>query len=126
MGNQDNKKNETTTTTTNNNNKIKWNKNKSWAASQIETSNNFATNSTLWHILSNGLNLQIEHHLFPGLNHCHLHLISNVVKETCNEFNVRYKNYDTWSDIINDTLIWFHKLSTDYGGRGREAVEKDY
>lgn len=45
----------------------------SWAARQVVTSNNFATDSFLWHLLSNGLNLQIEHHLFPGLNHCHLH-----------------------------------------------------
>merc|ERR1719343_1519776 len=51
------------------NNKV-WNKKSSWAARQVETSNNFATHSNFWHIFSNGLNLQIEHHLFPGLNHC--------------------------------------------------------
>jgi fatty acid desaturase len=85
----------------------------SWAASQVETSNNFASQSGLWHILSNGLNHQIEHHLFPGLNHCHLHHIAPVVKATCMEFGVQYKSYDTWSDLMAATLDWLDKLSVD-------------
>jgi len=83
----------------------------SWGAAQVETANNFASKSTFWHILSNGLNHQIEHHLFPGLNHGHLHHITPVVKQTCEEFGVEYKCYDTWSDLMNATLEWFDKLS---------------
>ena len=64
-------------------------------------------------MLSNGLNLQIEHHLFPGLNHCHLHHIAPVVRETCEEFGVDYKCYDTWSDLMTATLRWYEKLSVD-------------
>ncbi len=85
----------------------------SWAAAQVETSNNFASQSLLWHILSNGLNHQIEHHLFPGLNHGHLHHIAPVVKATCMEFGVQYKSYDTWGDLMAATLDWFDKLSVD-------------
>ena len=84
---------------------------RSWAAAQVETSNNFASQSSFWHVLSNGLNHQIEHHLFPGLNHGHLHHIAPVVKQTCEEFGVNYKSYDTWSDLMNATLEWFDKLS---------------
>lgn len=83
----------------------------SWAAQQVVTSNNFASNSTLWHFLSNGLNYQIEHHLFPGLNHCHLHHIAPVVKETCDEYGVAYKSYDTWKDIMQATLDWLDRLA---------------
>ena len=83
----------------------------SWGAAQVETANNFASDSTFWHILSNGLNHQIEHHLFPGLNHGHLHHIAPVVKQTCEEFGVDYKSYDTWSDLMNATLEWLDKLS---------------
>jgi hypothetical protein len=83
----------------------------SWGAAQVETANNFASKSTFWHILSNGLNHQIEHHLFPALNHGHLHHIAPVVKQTCEEFGVEYKSYDTWSDLMNATLEWFDKLS---------------
>eukprot|EP00980_Cylindrotheca_fusiformis_P011704 scaffold2783_cov129-Cylindrotheca_fusiformis.AAC.5 len=83
----------------------------SWAAAQVETSNNFAAGSLLWHCLSNGLNLQIEHHLFPGLNHGHLHHITPVVRDSCREFGVVYKSYDSWSDLMNATLDWYGKLS---------------
>lgn len=89
---------------------------RSWAAAQVETSNNFASQSLLWHVLSNGLNHQIEHHLFPGLNHAHLHHISPIVRATCDEFGVRYKSYDTWSDLMAATLDWFDKLSVDDDG----------
>jgi fatty acid desaturase len=84
----------------------------SWAVAQVETSNNFATDSTLWHVLSNGLNLQIEHHLFPGLNHCHLHHIAPIVQATCQEYGVRYKSYETWIDVMGATLDWLHQLAS--------------
>ena len=85
----------------------------SWAAAQVETANNFAPNSALWHILSNGLNLQIEHHLFPGLNHSHLHRIAPVVQATCAEFGVSYKCYNTWSDLMGATLAWLDQISVE-------------
>ena len=83
----------------------------SWAATQVETSNNFCPDSTLWYYLSNGLNLQIEHHLFPGLNHCHLWRIAPVVKATCEEYGVNYKCWDTWGDLWMATRAWLDKLS---------------
>ena len=85
----------------------------SWAAAQVETSNNFASQSWVWHLLSNGLNHQIEHHLFPGLNHAHLHHIAPVVRQTCEEFGVIYKSYETWSDIMTATLQWYCQMSVD-------------
>jgi fatty acid desaturase len=85
----------------------------SWAAAQVETSNNFAPQSWLWHILSNGLNLQIEHHLFPSVNHSHLHIIAPVVEQTCREFGVKYKCFRSWSDVMRSTLTWLDQLAVD-------------
>jgi fatty acid desaturase len=85
----------------------------SWAAAQVETSNNFASQSLIWHCFSNGLNHQIEHHLFPGLNHGYLQHIAPVVRQTCEEYGVEYKSYDTWSDLMTATLNWYDKLSVD-------------
>lgn len=85
----------------------------SWAAAQVETSNNFCPQSLVWHVLSNGLNYQIEHHLFPGINHCHLHHISPVVEATCHEFGVHYKSFESWSDIMQETLLWLTQLAED-------------
>ena len=83
----------------------------SWAAAQVETSNNFAPSSHFWHILSNGLNLQIEHHLFPSINHSHLHIIAPVVEQTCKEFGVKYKCFRSWSDVFCATLNWLDQLA---------------
>ncbi|EWM23212.1 delta-4 fatty acid desaturase [Nannochloropsis gaditana] len=38
-----------------------------------------------------GLNLQIEHHLFPGLSHSVLRTLTPVIQETCREFNIPFK-----------------------------------
>jgi fatty acid desaturase len=86
---------------------------RSWAVEQVETSNNFAVNSLLWHCLSNGLNMQIEHHLFPALNHCHLHIIQPTVKATCEEYGVNYKCYDSWTDVFNRNIEWLNRLSDE-------------
>jgi fatty acid desaturase len=86
---------------------------KSWAAAQVETSNNFAPNSFLWHILSNGLNLQIEHHLFPSINHSHLPRIAPIVEQTCKEYGVQYKCYKSWREVMAATLEWLDRLATD-------------
>jgi Fatty acid desaturase len=83
----------------------------SWAVQQIESSNNFCPQSTLWYYLSNGLNLQIEHHLFPGINHCHLHKIQPIVQEICTEYGIQYKCYSSWYDVMRATLQWLEKLS---------------
>jgi fatty acid desaturase len=83
----------------------------SWAVQQIEASNNFCPLSSLWYFLSNGLNLQIEHHLFPSLNHCHLHILVPVVQATCDEFGIRYKSYDSWWEIVQATRAGLNKLA---------------
>jgi fatty acid desaturase len=76
----------------------------SWAAEQIETTNDFCPQSTFMYLLSGALCLQIEHHLFPSLNHCHLQLIQPTVEQTCREYNVDYKKYASWSAVMDDTI----------------------
>lgn len=34
--------------------------------------------------------MQIEHHLFPSVNHCHLHKLQPVVRELCKKHGVPY------------------------------------
>jgi len=61
-----------------------------WAALQILSSSNFAINSFFWTQVSGGLNLQIEHHLFPSLSHTRLPLITPIVRDTCKQFGINY------------------------------------
>ena len=84
----------------------------SWAARQIVATNNFATRSTLWYLLSCGLCFQIEHHLFPGLSSSHLHVIAPVVEEVCREFEVPYKSYGSYWDVLSSMMQWLDTLGT--------------
>ena len=64
-----------------------------WAIHQIETTANFATKNKLISWLVGGLNFQIEHHLFPKISHIHYPAISKIIKQTCEEYGVRYIEY---------------------------------
>lgn len=47
-----------------------------------------------------GMNYQIEHHLFPALNHSHYAEVAQIVKETCKEFNIPYNADNTWKSAL--------------------------
>lgn len=64
-----------------------------WAIHQIETTANFATRNKLISWLVGGLNFQIEHHLFPKISHIHYPAISKIIKQTCEEYGIRYIEY---------------------------------
>ena len=66
-----------------------------FAAHQIKTTANFATNNKLISWLVGGLNFQIEHHLFPKISHVHYPAISAIVKNVCNEYKLNYIEYPT-------------------------------
>jgi fatty acid desaturase len=57
---------------------------------QISQTHNFGVDSLLCYYLSGGLNLQVEHHLFPGVNHCHLRELAPHVKMLCRKHNIAY------------------------------------
>lgn len=66
-----------------------------WAVHQVLTTANFAPNNLLIRWYVGGLNYQIEHHLFPRISHVHYPAISQIVKETCKEFNIPYNEFKT-------------------------------
>merc|ERR1711871_1247085 len=47
-----------------------------------------------------GLNLQIEHHLFPCVNHCHLPAIRPIVKAVCKKHGVFYHESSGLSEAL--------------------------
>ena len=63
----------------------------SWARTQVETAANFAEDSVFWFVMSGGLNLQIEHHLFPGLSHGTLRELTPIIRRTCQAHGVHFK-----------------------------------
>jgi linoleoyl-CoA desaturase len=75
-----------------------------WAKHQINTTVNFATKSKSMSWLLGGLNFQVEHHLFPRISHVHYPEINKIVKQTCLEFGVMYKEFPTVFSAIKSHL----------------------
>jgi linoleoyl-CoA desaturase len=81
-----------------------------WAIHQVSTTANFDTDNKIISWLLGGLNFQIEHHLFPRISHIHYPKISELVKETCKEYNVKYVEYTTMFKAFHSHLFHIRKL----------------
>jgi linoleoyl-CoA desaturase len=76
-----------------------------WAIHQLQTTTNFATKNRFISWLLGGLNFQVEHHLFPRISHIHYPEISKIVKQTCHEFNIPYKEFKTMRGAIVSHIL---------------------
>jgi fatty acid desaturase len=61
-----------------------------WGTHQVLTSHNYAVASPAILHFSGGLNMQIEHHLFPSVHYSHYPALSRLVREACAEFGLPY------------------------------------
>jgi len=85
--------------------------NRDFYAHQIEHTHNYGTQSALCFYLSGGLNLQVEHHLFPGLNHCHLRALVPIVKRLCQKHGIVYHESAGYFDAVAKHLSVIRALS---------------
>jgi len=83
---------------------------KDWAKLQVMTSSNFSVGSPLASLFVGGLNLQIEHHLFPYISHINVPLISPIVQQTCKEFNVPYFAFPSYWEAIKSYYYHLKKM----------------
>jgi len=79
-----------------------------WCKWQIETSASWG--GTIGSFFTGGLNLQIEHHLFPGVAHNCYPAIAEIVKEECKKHGIRYAGYDTLPGIAFDLLRFLYVM----------------
>ncbi|KRX05139.1 Cytochrome b5-like heme/steroid binding domain [Pseudocohnilembus persalinus] len=84
--------------------------NSNWGTLQVRNSTNFGLNNKFWLHLSGGLNLQIEHHLFPTLAHTRLPEIQEMVQEYCKKNNVRYFAYSNMFTAMYGHYKYLKKL----------------
>ena len=73
---------------------------KNFLKHQVVTSQNFACKSSFCLLFSGGLNFQIEHHLYPFVNHCHLPSLAPKVKALCRKHNVAYNEAAGYGDAL--------------------------
>ena len=84
-----------------------------WAAHQMRTTVNFATDNRFLNWFTGGLNFQIEHHLFPGISHTHYPAISAIVRDTALEFGLPYNNYETYIGTVRSHFRIMRTLGTE-------------
>jgi linoleoyl-CoA desaturase len=67
---------------------------------QLKTTANFSTKNAIVTWYTGGLNFQVEHHLFPTINHVHYPKIAEIVKKTAAEFQLPYNEYKSTVSAI--------------------------
>jgi linoleoyl-CoA desaturase len=81
-----------------------------WAVHQLRTTANFATTSWLANFLCGGLNLQVEHHLFPRICHVHYRKLSGIVRQTAMEFNLPYNVNRSFFSALRSHYLFLKRL----------------
>ncbi|MCL4506433.1 MAG: acyl-CoA desaturase [Chloroflexi bacterium] len=67
-----------------------------WAIHQVETTADFAPHNILLNLYAGGLNYQIEHHLLPHICHLNYPRLAPIVRQTCEEFGIKYNCFTSW------------------------------
>jgi fatty acid desaturase len=84
-----------------------------WYESQARASCSYGTDSYVAFLLSGGLNLQIEHHLLPGVNHAHLFRLSPEIRQICARHGVPYHSYPTFGAALRAHFAAIKRLGED-------------
>ncbi len=85
-----------------------------WYAMQVEASNDFRVSWPI-SILCGGLDMQIEHHLFPTLPPERLRAIVPEVRAICAKYGVAYKS-DSWGRTLSKALRHIARLARSEDG----------
>ena len=81
-----------------------------WAVHQLYTTTNYAPKSKLFAWYVGGLNFQVEHHLFPNICHVHYKRISEIVKQTAQEYGLPYHSQRNFLDAVREHLLMLRTL----------------
>lgn len=87
-----------------------------WGVQQLLTSANWG--GVIGNFFTGGLNLQIEHHLFPAISFMHYPAIAKIVEDEATKRGLQYAKYGTLPEII----VRFVKFMKDVG-RAEEAPQ---
>jgi fatty acid desaturase (delta-4 desaturase) len=64
-------------------------------------------------MINGGLNYQIEHHLFPRIQHSHYPLIAPLVKKFCKEKNIPYIHFPTIYENFSSCVKHLAKMGSE-------------
>ncbi|MEP7128120.1 MAG: acyl-CoA desaturase [Chitinophagales bacterium] len=89
-----------------------------WAVHQVRTTHDFATNSPFFNFILGGFNFHVAHHLFPSVSHVNYPAITKIIKQTCFEFGIEYKN-----EALGKAMLSHFKLLRKTSGFHLESME---
>jgi delta11-fatty-acid desaturase len=69
--------------------------------------------SKLTFYASGGLNMQVEHHLFPGVNHCHLGALHQRVVAVCKKHGIAHYAATGYVDAVRQHFAHTRDMSVN-------------
>ncbi|MCY4779342.1 acyl-CoA desaturase [Sphingobacterium sp. UT-1RO-CII-1] len=82
-----------------------------WMIHQIQSTANFSTKSKVLTWILGGLNYQVEHHLFPKISHVHYPALNRIVRQTCQEYNIKYNEFTSFWTAFRSHVQVIHAMS---------------
>ena len=77
---------------------------------QISSSINYKTNNPIIRFICFGLDIQIEHHLFPNIPHTSLRKIQYIIREYCEKNDIPYiENLNIFSSFYS-YICYLYKM----------------
>ena len=77
---------------------------------QLRSTANYASLSKFVIYFTGGVNLQIEHHLFPNIPFRLLPGVQKIVKQTCHEFSLPYHEFPSFFEALKDHIRFLKKM----------------
>lgn len=88
-----------------------------WGLQQVLTSADWG--GRFGNFMTGGLNLQVEHHLFPAIAFVHYPAIRDVVQDECAKRGIQYARYETLPEI----LVKFQAFMKEMGSCDQVAAD---
>ncbi|UKJ05990.1 fatty acid desaturase family protein [Solitalea lacus] len=88
-----------------------------WSEHQLLVTSDFAPNSKIVTSLMGGFNLHVVHHLFPTVSHVHYPALTKIVKETAEEFGIKYRSMS-----LGEAMISHWKLLKKNSGVDAQSI----
>jgi len=83
-----------------------------WAVHQVESTVDFGRGNPFLAWMLGGLNYQIEHHLMARVCHIHYPALSELVKKTCEDFGITYREHKTFWAGVGSHYRWLKEMGT--------------
>jgi len=77
---------------------------------QVSSSMDYRTDDFITRFICFGLDIQIEHHLFPNIPHSSLRKIQHIVRDYCNKNNTPYIEKPNFLTILYSYIFYLYKM----------------